>query len=200
MTKLLYVSIIASVIILSVFSNNAFAQSNPEPTSSLAPKLIMPQDIYVESTIPVSVNFIVTAIDDVDGQVPVNCDKTSGSMFKIVKTTIRCEAEDSEGNRITGNFLVTVGYEIVQIPLWVKQTTKFWIENSIDDKTYAQSIGFLIQEKIIKVPFAKTPNYSETEIPIWIKTNTTYWVEGDISDDEYSIMLQWLISRNMIVI
>jgi len=179
----------------------SFAQNELDPdVDYLAPKLIMPNDIYITSQIPVPVNFEVKAVDDVDGDVSVQCDKTSGSFFKIGKTTVRCETEDSAGNKRHASFVVTVGYNIVQIPVWVKETTKFWAEGSVDDKTYASTIGFLIREDIVKVPVAKTPSYSEIEIPVWVKTNAQYWVDGQISDDEYSIMLQWLINRNIIKI
>ncbi len=177
-----------------------FAQVNSEPADLLAPKLILPEDIYITSKIPIQVNFTVKAIDDIEGKVAVNCDRISGSYFKVGKTIVRCETEDSSGNRRTGSFTVTIGYEVVSIPSWVKQTTKYWVENSTDDKTYAKTIGFLIQEGIVKVPFAKTPNYSAVEIPSWIKTNAKYWIEGGITNDEYSIMLQWLINRNIIQI
>ena len=179
----------------------SFAQNEFDPdVDYLAPKLIMPKDIYVTSQIPVPINFDVKAIDDVDGDVPVQCDKTSGSVFKVGKTIVRCVAEDIAGNERKASFVVTVGYEIVDIPTWVKQTTKFWVEGSVDDETYASTIKFLIEEGIVKVPVAKTPSHSEIEIPVWIKTNAQYWVDGGISDDEYSIMLQWLIHRNIIKI
>lgn len=175
-----------------------YAQS--EPIDYLAPKIIVPKDIYVATEIPVKVNFNVKAVDDVDGEIPVECDKISGSVFKIGKTTVRCQSTDMSGKMSTASFVVTTGYDIVDIPSWVKQTTKYWTDGDIDNSTYAETMGYLIQEKIIKVPFAKTPNYSETEIPVWIKTNAQNWAEGSISDDEYSIMLQWLINRNIIKI
>jgi len=176
-----------------------FAQNELDPDADhLAPELIIPKDIYVTSQVPIPVSFDVKAIDDVDGEVPVQCDKTPGSVFKMGKTTVRCETEDTVGNKRQASFVVTIGYDIVQIPVWVKQITKFWAEGSTDDKTYASTIGFLIQEEIVKVPVTKTPNYSEIEIPAWIKANAQYWVDGSISDDEYSIMLQWLINRGII--
>jgi len=181
-----------------LFSSPIISYAQNEPIDYLAPKLIVPRDIYVESKIPIRVNFTVKAVDDVDGNVPVQCDRGSGSVFKIGKTTVRCEAIDSSGNVRRASFIVTVGYDIVQIPSWIKQTTKFWTSGMIDDKVHAEAVGFLIQEKIIKVPFAKTPNYVESEIPVWIKTNAQDWVDGHISDDEYSITLQWLINRGII--
>lgn len=174
------------------------AEIQSQTTDSIPPKILVPKDIYLESKIPVQVTFVVTAIDNVDGKTQVQCDKISGSIFKLGKTRVTCESLDKAGNRQISSFIVTIGYEIVQIPQWVKTITKFWVENSIDDKTYSQTIQFLIQERIVKVPISKISNYYDVQIPSWIKTNANYWIEDNISDDEYSIMLQWLIKHGII--
>ena len=49
-----------------------------------------------------------TAVDDVDGPVPVNCSPTSGSMFPVGQTTVTCTAKDNAGNIQTATFTVTV--------------------------------------------------------------------------------------------
>ena len=191
------------VVVLSISLFSATASGDMQKNSSKiidneSPKLFIPKDIYITSKNPVQVDFKVSAIDNVDGKVYVQCDKISNAIFKLGKTTVRCETEDSAGNKSRASFIVTVGYNIVQIPSWVKQPTKLWIENSIDDKTYAKTMGFLIKEQLVQIPFAKSPNYSESKIPVWIKTNAKSWVDNKISDDEYSIILQWLINRNII--
>ena len=192
---------VVTVLSMSLFSataagveqKNASGVADDEP-----PKLVMPKDIYITSKNPARVDFKVNATDNVNGEVYVQCDRISGGIFKMGKTTVRCEAEDSAGNKSRASFVVTVGYDIVQIPSWVKQPTNLWTENLIDDKTYARTMGFLIKERPVQIPFAKSPSSSESEIPVWIKTNAKEWVENRISDDEYSIMLQWLINRNII--
>ena len=189
--------ILSLVFCIFIFSTPmTFAQTNlidKEP-----PILLIPSDIYVISSLPTPVFFTVKALDNVNGQVSVNCDKISGQVFKVGKTVVRCEAYDNARNGSQSSFVVTVGYEIVQIPSWVKITTKFWANNSIDDKTYSETIRYLINEKIVKVPTARISDYYPVDIPIWIKTNAQYWVDGKISDDEYSIMLQWMINRGLI--
>jgi HYR domain len=54
------------------------------------------------------VTFKVTATDDVDGSVPVSCQPSSGSRFKVGKTTVRCDATDTSGNTGKAAFTVTV--------------------------------------------------------------------------------------------
>ena len=181
-----------------VSSQLAFAQTHPTIIDNEPPIIRTPHDIYITSSVPTNVPFSVKALDNFDGRVSVNCDKISGQIFKMGKTVVRCEAYDRAGNRSQSSFVVTVGYEIVQIPSWVKSTTKFWINNSIDDNTYSETIRYLIQERIVKVPIVKISDYYKTEIPVWIKTNAHYWVDGKITDDEYSIMLQWMLNRGLI--
>jgi len=192
-----------TVLSISLFSATASGDMQENPSTIIdyeSPKLFVPNDIYILSKNPIQVDFKVEAIDNIDGRVQVQCDKISGATFKLGKTIVRCETKDSVGNTNRASFVVTIGYNIVQIPSWVKQPTTLWIENSIDDKTYAKTMGFLIKERLIHIPFAKSPNYSESEIPIWIKTNAKSWIDNEISDDEYSIILQWLLNRNIIQI
>ena len=54
------------------------------------------------------VTYKVTATDEVDGAVPTVCQPKSGSRFKVGKTTVRCEASDSSGNKAKAAFAVTV--------------------------------------------------------------------------------------------
>ncbi|MDH3516450.1 MAG: HYR domain-containing protein [Nitrosopumilus sp.] len=192
---------LAGVLLIALFSVTASGDDQKNLSIIMdyePPKLFTPKNIYIVSKEPVQVEFKVNAIDNTNGKVHVQCDKISGSIFKLGKTTVRCETEDSTGNKSRSSFVVTVGYNIVQIPSWVKQPTKFWIENSIDDKTYAKTMSFLIKEQLVDIPFAKNPNNSESEIPVWIKINAKAWIDNKINDDEYSIILQWLINRNII--
>ena len=190
-----------AVLSISLFSATASGDMQEDLSKTIdyeSPKLLVPSDIYILSKNPIQVDFKVEATDNMDGKVQVQCDKISGAIFKLGKTVVRCETEDSVGNTSRASFIVTIGYNIVQIPSWIKQPTKMWIENSIDDKTYAKTMGFLIKEQLVQIPFAKNPNNSESEIPIWIKTNAKSWIDNEISDDEYSIILQWLLNRNII--
>ena len=120
-------------------------------------------------------------------------------MFKTGKTTVRCMAVDSFGNKVRDSFVITVGYEIVQIPNWLKQITQFWTSGNIPDTEYFQTLSFLLDEQIIHVPYTKTPkNNGDSEIPIWIKINAEKWVKGDMSDDEFSIGIQWMLDRKIV--
>ncbi|MDH3764960.1 MAG: hypothetical protein OER82_04030 [Nitrosopumilus sp.] len=108
-------------------------------------------------------------------------------------------AVDSFGNEVRDSFVVTVGYEIVQIPDWFKQTAKFWASQTMSDDEYIQTIDFLIDEQIIHIPQTKTPkDKADSNIPMLIKTNAEKWGKGEMSDDEFSIGIQWMLNQWMI--
>lgn len=75
-----------------------------------APTLTLPADMTIEATGPAgaTVNFTASAIDIVDGPLPVTCVPPSGSTFGITTTTVNCSVSDSRGNTSSGSFNVTV--------------------------------------------------------------------------------------------
>jgi HYR domain-containing protein len=52
----------------------------------------------------VRVKYSVTAVDAVDGPVPVSCAPRSGAFFRIGRTTVTCSASDSSANAATARF------------------------------------------------------------------------------------------------
>jgi len=194
--KTLIVFTVSSAIFFAGIAGDVFAV---EQLTMINSKIITNGDLYVESKTPIQIPFSVTATDGFNNPIPVECDKTSKTMFTTGKTIVRCMAVDSFGNEIRDSFVVTVGYEIVQIPDWLKQITQFWTSGNIPDTQYFQTLSFLLDEQIIHVPYTKTPkNNGNYEIPAWIKTNAEKWANGDLSDDEFSIGMQWMLDRKII--
>lgn len=74
------------------------------------PLITVPDDIIVEATGMggADVKFLVTAMDDVDGVIPVNCDPPSGKVFPIGETVVTCSATDSSQQTATATFKVTI--------------------------------------------------------------------------------------------
>jgi hypothetical protein len=74
------------------------------------PVISVPEDITEDATGPdgAEVSFEVSAQDDVDGPVAVNCDHNSGDTFPIGDTEVQCSATDAAGNTGTESFTVTV--------------------------------------------------------------------------------------------
>lgn len=194
--KTLIIFAVSSAILFAGNANNVFAV---EQSTIINPKIITNGDLYIESKTPIQVPFSVTATDGFNNPIQVECDRMSNTMFKTGKTTIRCMAVDSFGNEARDSFVITVGYEIVQIPNWIKQITQFWTSGNISDTEYFQTLNFLLEEQIIHVPHTKTLKYDEdAKIPIWIKTIAEKWTKGEISDDEFSIGIQWMLDRKII--
>ena len=154
--------------------------------------------MYVESKEPINVPFYVTAKNNHNTPVLVECDKISNSLFEIGKTTVRCISSDSFGNEARESFVVTVGYNIVQIPNWFKQTTEYWLLHKMTDEQYFQTLEFLLESEIIHIPITKhSKEYTNSDIPVWIKTNAEKWINGKISNDEFSIGIQWILEKRM---
>lgn len=194
--KTLIIFAASSAILFVGSASDVFAV---EQSTIINPKIMTKGDLYIESKTSIQIPFSVTAIDGFNNPIPVECDKTSKTMFKTGKTTVRCMAVDSFGNKARDSFVVTVGYEIVQIPNWIKQITQFWISDNISDTEYVQTLNFLLDEQIIHVPHTKIPkNSGEHQIPTWIKDNAEKWTKGEISDDEFSIGVQWIMNQKAI--
>jgi Tol biopolymer transport system component len=83
---------------------------SPHEEDTTPPRLRVPEDITQEATSSdgAEISFEVSAEDDVDGTVLVECTPASGSIFPIGVTTVECTATDAAGNIGRGSFTVTV--------------------------------------------------------------------------------------------
>ena len=193
---LLSTTVFSILLLYTAASNNAFAT---ESSDTVKPIITTQGDIYQISTIPTPVSLLISAVDDVDGKVRVDCDSTSKTIFQIGKTTVRCYTIDSAGNEARASFVVTVGDNFVKIPDWVKGVTQFWVNQQMSDEQYAATMSYLIEQKIVYVPYSgqitEEPNW---EVPIWIKTNSQNWIDGTSSVDEFSIGIQLMLERGLI--
>ncbi len=86
------------------------------------PALTLPGNMTVNApgAAGIAVNFTASAIDLVNGSVPVTCLPTSGSTFPIGMTTVHCLASDSHNNTANGSFTVTVTNVVTDTtpPVW----------------------------------------------------------------------------------
>ena len=190
--KTLIVFLVITTIIFITIETEAYAEINK------VSKIIVEDDLYIKSNTPIQVAFETKAIDEFDNKIPVNCDKTSNSIFELGKTTVRCIAIDSLGNELRDSFEVTIGYDIVHIPEWFKQTTEFWITEEISDREYVEILNYLLDEQLMKIPSSNSSNEKvSSSIPIWIETNSERWVNNEITNDEFSIAIQWIVEHKI---
>jgi hypothetical protein len=105
------------------------------------------------------------------------------------------------------------------VPEWVKSNAGWWGKGQINDETFANGIGFLIQNHIIDVPDLMQPNMSpeiksddlsedisnsqseplfSTVVPDWIKNTALWWSEGNLSDDDFLNGIKYLLENGVI--
>ena len=75
------------------------------------PLLSVPSALAVPGATGATVTYPVSATDLVDGDVPVDCDRRSGSTFPAGDTAVSCVASDRQGNRVERSFTVSVTRE-----------------------------------------------------------------------------------------
>ena len=160
------------------------------------------EDIYIGTHRPTQVPFHILAVDYQGHDIKVECDKTSGHIFKVGKTRVQCMAIDDSGKELRGSFFVTVGYKIVDIPFWVRDITGFWVQGKISNDNYFATIEYLINHDIISIP-STNPNKayhdnSDDIIPSWVMQYSQLYSVNKTGDHEFSIAVSWLIENGFI--
>lgn len=84
-------------------------------TDTVQPVLTLPDDIETDNPV---VTFTATAVDNLDGSLPVTCAPASGSTFSTGTTSVRCTATDAHSNSAVGffNVRVTSGPPVLIVP------------------------------------------------------------------------------------
>jgi hypothetical protein len=75
------------------------------------PPRLIPRDLAVEAASAKGTevrSYPVSAVDLVDGKVPVRCPNGPPRLFPLGESTVDCSATDKAGNKATGSFKVTV--------------------------------------------------------------------------------------------
>lgn len=102
---------VASLVTLALLTGCFPPPTEPEdpPPDVTAPVLTLPADITVtaEDESGADVDWTATAVDAVDGAVPVTCTPAPGRL-PIGTTIVECSAVDASGNAASGSFLVVV--------------------------------------------------------------------------------------------
>lgn len=94
---------------------SSFASFTVFVTDTTPPIVTVPADFTSATAV---VTFTASAVDAIDGSVPVSCSPASGSTFLAGVTTVRCLAYDSRFNAGYGFFKVTVtnGAPTITVP------------------------------------------------------------------------------------
>ena len=89
--------------------------------------------------------------------------------------------------------------KISKVPEWLKNNAEWWAVGLVDDRTFAQGVGYLIKEKIISITSTPQPtNPSEEGIPVWVKNNAKWWADGMISEDEFLRAIEYMVENGIV--
>jgi hypothetical protein len=114
--------------------------------ATVEPVLTVPDNMTVPATSPngTVVTFAlsdITATDDLDPNVTISCDHSSGTFFPVGDTTVTCTAADPAGDMSTASFVVHVSGAAEQAAalanLVLATNAKQGIVNSLDAKVSA---------------------------------------------------------------
>jgi len=94
----------------NAFGEKADGSFNVTVVDDTAPDVKVPDDIVTEATDEngAIVKFDASAFDAIDGELRVSCNRASGSLFAVGKTTVTCTATDLSLNPGSRSFLVDV--------------------------------------------------------------------------------------------
>jgi hypothetical protein len=123
------------------------------------------------------------------------------SVPKEVSGSIVIKFENLGGNELakTEIPIAIVAKSTQTIPHWIKNTARWWCDNSISGNEFLSGIEYLIHQNVIRVS-EKTDKESSKVLPKWIKTNSCLWSGDSISDDEFLKGIAYLIKSRIITI
>ena len=85
------------------------------------------------------------------------------------------------------------------VPEWVKDSTNWWTLTKISDQDFLNSLEYMIENNIIKIPENKVfENENELKMMSWIRNNLSVWSQNASSDEEFFKSTQWLIDNKLI--
>ena len=101
---------LVTLTVTDTVGSSATATAAVKVQDTTPPALTMPDNAVVEASGPggTIVAFSVKALDVVDGSVPADSSRASGSTFPLGTTAVICWAADTRGNRVTNSFTITV--------------------------------------------------------------------------------------------
>jgi HYR domain len=88
----------------------AFVETISIAVNDITPPVVTVNDRTVEATSPAGavINYIATAVDNVDGPLTPTCTPPSGSLFPLGSTLVTCTATDAAGNTGSDTAIMTV--------------------------------------------------------------------------------------------
>jgi len=142
-------------------------------------------------------------------------------MYTVIFDAI--QVTDPEAAAIIDDVVESELVEIIQddtpaVPEWIKNNAEWWSQGEVDDTTFKNAIGFLIDKQIIDMPTGPNVSVSTDDltvdekraleeaeelvvpIPKWIKSNAEWWYLGELSEDEFLKSIEYMVKEGIIQI
>ena len=129
-----------------------------------------------------------------------------------VYDAIKVEGLPSEEIIETDEVIETVDKK-ESVPDWIKSNAKWWADDGINDKTFANGIAYLISEQIIDIPIQENispekdedgeiieKEIVETKIPEWMKTNAKWWADDLMDEETFLSGIEYMVKNDYIII
>ena len=195
-----------------------------DPDMNMNPNLLMIFNVTVRSdSDPIGIDLTVVETDRSTGiflgtVTFTTTEKSSGNRLRVSEgDTITAVYEDNTlpapsipsdvldiiGTVQIGSDLPPLPHPILdkEIPEWIKDQAKWWINGAISDREFIQSFEYLIKNEIIYVQNIPEPEQiGKAPIPSFFKNNVKWWINGQIHDFDFAKGLEYLIKVGVIVI
>jgi hypothetical protein len=105
----------------------------------------------------------------------------------------------ARGNVVIPSTVALTSSDEIRIPDWVRNNARWWSNNEIGDKTFANGIQYMIKEGIIKIPAtSSSQTTSDVKIPDWVRNNARWWSNNEIDDKTFANGIQYMIKIGII--
>jgi len=101
---------------------------------------------------------------------------------------------------IITNLSTAYGENEKNIPLWIKQNTKWWSEGKISNSFFTQAVQWLAVNKILSTSLDIDYEANQEKVPNWIKKIASFWINKEISDTEFFNAISFLLKSKVIQI
>lgn len=125
------------------------------------------------------------------------------ALFSIMSSSKTIQSEFTSKNTLKINLSVNrdPSPDPKVIPDWVKNNAKWWALGAIDDESFVNSIEYLIENKIVKIPDLPYPaSWMDKSVPLWVKNHAAWWAEDLILEDDFIKGIKFLVEKGVIQI
>jgi len=98
------------------------------------------------------------------------------------------------------NLSIAYGENEKNLPLWIKQNTKWWSEGEISNSFFTQTIQWLAVNKMLSQPLDFGYESNQEKVPNWVKKIASFWANKEISDTEFFNAISFLLKSKVMQI